>query len=271
MASTSLADPGFLPNNGITLADMEDGPQSCPPPVVLPADSEPPGPPPKSQTVVRGGRTYPLKYCGTCRIFRPPRSHHCAVCDRCVKVFDHHCPWLGTCVGAHNYRHFSVLVYSLTVLASLVCTLCALHLWRKTVATDGGFADALLHERGWLSLAGAVLSAVELCFVGALCGLHAYLVCTGKTTYERMRRTYRRSTPYSRGALRNCGDLFCTLPSPAPASRYDAPLPPPLPRLLSHVALSTHLSVWGTGYLRWSCLRQSAPCRATPRAGASPH
>jgi len=44
--------------------------------------------------------------CKKCSYHKPPRTHHCRWCDKCVLRFDHHCPWLDNCVGWANHRYF---------------------------------------------------------------------------------------------------------------------------------------------------------------------
>lgn len=58
-----------------------------------------------------------LKFCEFCNIFRPLRTSHCHECNNCVLTFDHHCVWLGTCIGRRNYTAFFFFV---TVLATFV-------------------------------------------------------------------------------------------------------------------------------------------------------
>ncbi|GMR60095.1 hypothetical protein PMAYCL1PPCAC_30290 [Pristionchus mayeri] len=47
-----------------------------------------------------------LRYCYECRVLKPDRSHHCSSCGFCAIRFDHHCPYLNSCVAVHNYKFF---------------------------------------------------------------------------------------------------------------------------------------------------------------------
>ncbi|XP_045173592.2 palmitoyltransferase ZDHHC20-B-like [Mercenaria mercenaria] len=49
--------------------------------------------------------------CIRCNRPRPPRCHHCPICDKCVLKRDHHCYFSGVCIGARNLRHFTVFVF----------------------------------------------------------------------------------------------------------------------------------------------------------------
>ena len=49
------------------------------------------------------------------QIVRPPRSRHCSICRTCVSVYDHHCPWIGNCVGSSNYLQFLTFLLLLAV------------------------------------------------------------------------------------------------------------------------------------------------------------
>ncbi|XP_034943900.1 palmitoyltransferase ZDHHC7 [Chelonus insularis] len=50
--------------------------------------------------------------CTRCETYRPPRAHHCRICERCIRRMDHHCPWINNCVGERNQKYFiQFLVY----------------------------------------------------------------------------------------------------------------------------------------------------------------
>jgi len=57
----------------------------------------------------------PLK-CDKCNGYKPARTHHCSICNRCVLRMDHHCPWVANCVGYNNVAYFDRFLGYVTVL-----------------------------------------------------------------------------------------------------------------------------------------------------------
>ena len=59
-----------------------------------------------------------FKICKKCNEVKPPRAHHCSICQKCVMRMDHHCPWTGNCIGLKNYKYFICFLFW-TILACL--------------------------------------------------------------------------------------------------------------------------------------------------------
>ena len=78
--------------------------------------------------VIHKGVYKEVKICSTCNIVKPFRSHHCSDCDNCVINFDHHCPWIGGCVGRRNYIFFFIFLILLNIKNIFIGIFCILHI-----------------------------------------------------------------------------------------------------------------------------------------------
>lgn len=87
---------------------------------------------------------YVPRWCTSCQCWKPPRSHHCGICDKCTLRMDHHCPYMGNCVGFRNLGYFlsmfvfasiGVIVYGILMAIALLPTFWAslIELWTVAV------------------------------------------------------------------------------------------------------------------------------------------
>lgn len=202
-------------------------------PGILPRDLDP-DPPYRTTSPSDGGLRVPLprdlrvradavrvKYCPTCKTYRPPRASHCRVCDNCVDRLDHHCQWVNNCIGRRNYTTFITLLVSSTVMLILVICTSALHL--SLLSKEGvNFKHALRLGAG--SAVGFCLSILAMWPVGALLTYHIRLLLLNITTLEQIRNQAHKLVepgsvpvnPFSHGGWRkNVLAVLCQPPSPS--------------------------------------------------------
>ncbi|XP_044460495.1 probable protein S-acyltransferase 16 isoform X1 [Mangifera indica] len=121
-----------------------------------------------------------LRYCQKCSHYKPPRSHHCRVCKRCVLLMDHHCIWISNCVGHANYKVFFVFV-----LYAVVACIYSLVLLVGSLSTDPLKDEP---QRGGSYRTAYVISGLLLVplsvALSVLLGWHIYLILQNKTTIE---------------------------------------------------------------------------------------
>lgn len=182
LLAASLTDPGIIPR--LALQRAIPGLESAVaqrinmPEVEIEMD----GPvPPLSQAQVDDG----YKWCETCKVVRPPRASHCRDCDNCVLRFDHHCPFIGNCVGQRNYTYFTGFLISTGVLGIGVTVDVVLYY----IGTEG--EHIWIHEIAPLVffIVFAFICEVLVFFVIGLGVFHAVLICRGHTTRELLRST----------------------------------------------------------------------------------
>ncbi|CAL9159769.1 unnamed protein product [Musa hybrid cultivar] len=163
--------------------------------------------------------------CPYCNVIQPPRSKHCHDCDKCVLQFDHHCLWLGTCIGKKNHCRFWWYIFEETILCIWTVILYITFLHSK---------DTKAWWKDFIMIVLLVPLAFCVIFLILLLLFHSYLALTNQTTYETVKRRrilYLRGIPagvhpFSNGIFRNLRAFCCSR-----VGIYDMEAVPPMEEL----------------------------------------
>jgi len=103
-AKTTLTDPGSVPESAIPI-HQTDGNQ------------------------IDGNKSHNM--CSQCQVFKPPFSHHCRICDRCISRMDHHCPWMNNWCRKYEAFYTFLTLYMVSIIFCFTIFCMALFLMYK--------------------------------------------------------------------------------------------------------------------------------------------
>eukprot|EP00076_Gallus_gallus_P008081 XP_004935714.1 probable palmitoyltransferase ZDHHC14 isoform X5 [Gallus gallus] len=182
---TSFSDPGVLPRaTPDEAADLERQIGNTED-IANGSSSGGYRPPPRTKEVIINGQTVKLKYCFTCKIFRPPRASHCSLCDNCV-----------------------VFIFAFVITHVILRS------------QQAGFLNALKDSPA--SVLEAVVCFFSVWSIVGLSGFHTYLISSNQTTNEDIKGSWSNKrgkenyNPYSYGNIfTNCCAALCGPLSPS--------------------------------------------------------
>ena len=143
----------------------------------------------------------PRDLCVMCQIIKTSSARHCYECGHCVENFDHHCPWLSTCIGLTNHNIYFFYLWFMFVmgLTMIVQAIFQIYLfltdesgylwvnknnhWLKMLFENNTISKSFW----WFSIILVlILSLIVTVLIMKILKVQTVNFCTGLTTNERM-------------------------------------------------------------------------------------
>ena len=169
------------------------------------------------------GHEVVLSFCKTCKITRPPRTFHCSRCDACIEVHDHHCPWVGTCVGKRNHKYFTSFITYVSIHAAFTFATGLVSLINQYEYKYSDGKIMMINFPLWII---TIYGGMMIFAMFPFSSYHACLLAMGRTTNEEVRGRYDkwRGNPFDRGScIGNCRDAIKYYPSLVFTEREGSP------------------------------------------------
>ena len=174
----------------------------------------------KSMRIKQLGYVREYKICDTCNLIRPLRSTHCNICNNCIIRFDHHCPWIGTCVGFRNYAYFFIYLFFLNIQQIFTGVVSIVHIIMKiknNLNDDNLKREYSKNDLIKLSFGQILISlyifiyiCITMIFTTGLLIFHIRMVISNTTTKEELKKFFKNPfrNPYARNTLFNIKSII---------------------------------------------------------------
>ncbi|XP_017782887.1 PREDICTED: palmitoyltransferase ZDHHC3 [Nicrophorus vespilloides] len=174
-----------------------------------------------------GGDNADWTICTRCETYRPPRAHHCRICEKCIRRMDHHCPWINNCVGERNQKYFIQFLIYVGILAGHSIILIIFALVNSCV--DCGL-DVVVQQR---IVTHCVILLLESTLFGifssAILFVQIQSIISDETSVEQVKKQgpYRPHKPKMALLTEVCGrqhPIMWLLPCSSTPKKFDTPL-----------------------------------------------